>query len=119
VTYGEGMAERVRALAPGGVDGALDVAGNGVLPQLIDLAGGAQNVLTLADFSGSQEHGVRFSNGYLDGHAFHALTEVGELIETGRFWLPVDKTFPLADIAEAHRTSETGHVRGRLVLVVS
>jgi NADPH:quinone reductase-like Zn-dependent oxidoreductase len=119
VTYGEGMAERVRALAPGGVDGALDVAGNGVLPQLIDLAGGAQNVLTLADFSGSQEHGVRFSNGYLDGHAFHALTEVGELIETGRFWLPVDKTFPLAEIAEAHRTSETGHVRGRLVLVVS
>jgi NADPH:quinone reductase-like Zn-dependent oxidoreductase len=119
VTYGEGMAERVRALAPGGVDGALDVAGNGVLPQLTDLAGGAQNVLTLADFSGSQEHGVRFSNGYLDGHAFHALTEVGELIETGRFWLPVDKTFPLAEIAEAHRTSETGHVRGRLVLVVS
>jgi NADPH:quinone reductase-like Zn-dependent oxidoreductase len=119
VTYGEGMAERVRALAPGGVDVALDVAGNGVLPQLTDLAGGAQNVLTLADFSGSQEHGVRFSNGYLDGHAFHALTEVGELIETGRFWLPVDKTFPLAEIAEAHRTSETGHVRGRLVLVVS
>ena len=83
VTYGEGMAERVRTLAPGGVDVALDVAGNGVLPQLIDLAGGAQNVLTLADFDGSKEHGVRFSNGFADGHAFHALAEVGELIETG------------------------------------
>jgi NADPH:quinone reductase-like Zn-dependent oxidoreductase len=118
VTYGEGMAERVRALAPGGVDVALDVVGNGVLPQLIDLAGGPQNVITLADFTGSREHGVRFSNGFTDGHAFHSLTEVGELIEAGRFWLPVDKTFPLAGIADAHRTSETGHVRGRLVLVV-
>ncbi|HSR85858.1 MAG TPA: NADP-dependent oxidoreductase [Streptosporangiaceae bacterium] len=118
VAYGEGMVERVRALAPGGVDVALDVVGNGVLPQLIDLASGSQNVITLADFNGSKEHDVRFSNGYVDGHAFHSLTEVGELIEAGRFWLPVDKTFPLAEIAEAHRTSENGHVRGRLVLVI-
>jgi NADPH:quinone reductase-like Zn-dependent oxidoreductase len=59
------------------------------------------------------------SNGFTDGHAFHSLTEVGEVIEAGRFWLPVDKTFPLAQIAEAHRTSENGHVRGRLVLVIS
>jgi NADPH:quinone reductase-like Zn-dependent oxidoreductase len=119
VTYGDGMAERVRALAPGGVDVALDVAGNGVLPQLIELAGGAQNVITLADFDGAKEHGVHFSNGYADGNAFHALAGVGELVETGRFWLPVDKTFPLAAIAEAHRASEHGHVRGRLVLAVS
>ena len=118
VTYGEGMAERVRALAPGGVDAALDVAGSGVLPQLIDLAGGARNVVTLADFEGSKEHGVHFSNGFADGHAFHALAEVGAVIEAGRFWLPVDRTFPLAGIAEAHRTSEQGRVRGRLVLVV-
>jgi NADPH:quinone reductase-like Zn-dependent oxidoreductase len=119
VTYGEGMAGRVRALAPGGVDVALDVAGNGVLPELIDLAGGPQSVITLADFDGAKEHGVHFSNGYTDGNAFYSLGEIGELIETGRFWLPVDKTFPLAAIAEAHRVSEHGRVRGRLVLVVS
>jgi NADPH:quinone reductase-like Zn-dependent oxidoreductase len=118
VIYGEGMVERVRALAPDGVDVALDVAGNGVLPELIDLAGGAQNVVTLADFDGSAEHRVRFSNGFVDGHAFHALAEVGKLIEAGRFWLPVDRTFPLTEIAEAHRFSENGHVRGRLVLVI-
>jgi len=119
VTYGDGMVERVRALTPGGVDAALDVPGNGVLPQLIDLAGGAQNVVTLADFAGAKEHGVHFSNGFTDGPAFHSLAEVGELIQAGQFWLPVDKTFPLADIAEAHRISETGRVRGRLVLVIA
>ncbi|MBU3061605.1 NADP-dependent oxidoreductase [Nocardia sp. NEAU-G5] len=117
VTYGEGMSERVRALAPDGVDAALDVAGSGVLPELIDLAGGAQHVLTLADFEGAAEHGVHFSNGFADGPAYHALAEIGQLIAAGRFWLPVDRTFPLAEIAEAHRAGERGHLRGRLVLI--
>ncbi|HEY2191855.1 MAG TPA: NADP-dependent oxidoreductase [Actinomycetospora sp.] len=118
VTYGDGMVERVRALAPGGVDAALDVAGNGVLPQLVDLAGDPKNVITLADFGGAEQYEVHFSNGFVDGPAFHALGEIGELVEAGRFWLPVDRTFPLAGIAEAHRLSEGGHVRGRLVLVI-
>jgi len=118
VTYGDGMPERVRLLASAGVDLALDVAGSGVLPELIDLAGGAQNVVTLADIDGAKLHGVRFSNGF-HGHAFHALTEIRPLIEAGGFWLPVERTYPLDRIAEAHQVSEHGHVRGRIVLVIS
>ena len=117
VLRSDGMAERVRTLAPDGVDAALDVAGSGVLPELIDLAGGSQNVVTLADFGGAKQHGVRFSNGF-HGHAFHALTDIGALIAAGRFWLPVERTYPLDEISEAHRVSELGHVRGRLVLVI-
>ena len=117
VAYGEGLVERVRALAPDGVDVALDVAGSGVLPELIELAGGPEHVVTIADFVGAQEHGVTFSSGD-DGRALHALAETGELIESGRFSLPVAQTFPLAEIAEAHRVSESGHARGKLVLLV-
>ena len=117
VAYGEGLVERVRGRAPDGVDLALDVAGSGVLPELIELAGGQEHVVTIADFAGAQEHGVRFSSGDA-GRALHALAEVGELIESGRFSLPVAQTFPLADIAEAHRVGEGGHVRGKLVLLV-
>jgi NADPH:quinone reductase-like Zn-dependent oxidoreductase len=117
VAYGEGVVERVRALAPGGVDLALDVAGSGILPQLIDLAGGAEHVLTVADFEGSRKYGVRFSTGEA-GRAMYALTEIGDLVESGRFTLPVSRTFPLADIAEAHRLAEIGQVRGKLVLLV-
>ena len=117
VAYGEGLAGRVRALAPDGVDAALDVAGSGVLPELIELAGGPEHVVTIADFGGAQEHGVRFSSGDA-GRAVHALAEIGELIESGRFSLPVARTFPLAEIAQAHRVGEDGHVRGKLVLVV-
>ncbi|TDW17233.1 NADP-dependent oxidoreductase [Kribbella kalugense] len=116
VAYGEGLVDRVRALAPEGVDAALDVAGSGVLPELIELAGLAEHVITIADFVGAREHGVRFSRGDA-GRALHALADIGELTESGRFSLPVAQTFPLADVAEAHRVSETSHARGKLVLV--
>ena len=119
VTYGEGMVDRVRALAPDGVDVALDIVGSGVLPELIELAGDAKNVITVADAEGAEAHGVHFSNGFVDGHGFRALATIGTLIEAGRFWLPVDRTFPLDRIADAHRASATGRVRGRLVLVVA
>jgi NADPH:quinone reductase-like Zn-dependent oxidoreductase len=117
VAYGEALIERVRAVAPDGVDAALDVAGSGVLPELIELAGGPRHVLTIADFGGAQEYGVRFSRRD-GGRAVHALAEIGELIESGRFSLPVAQTFQLTEIAEAHGVGEDRHVRGKLVLLV-
>jgi NADPH:quinone reductase-like Zn-dependent oxidoreductase len=117
VSYGDEMVMRVRELAPGGVDRAFDVAGSGVLPDLIDLAGGADHVITIADFSGAQQFGVRFSRGD-SGRALYALAQVSELIDAGRFTLDVAQTFPLTDIAEAHRVGESGQVRGKLVLLV-
>jgi NADPH:quinone reductase-like Zn-dependent oxidoreductase len=77
----------------------------------------SSTALTVADFGGAREHGVTFSSGDA-GRAVHALGEIGGLIESGRFSLPVAQTFPLAEIAEAHRVSEQGHVRGKLVLLV-
>lgn len=117
VAYGEGLVERVRALAPGGVDLALDVAGSGVLPELVELAGGAGHVITVADFGGAREHGVRFSRGD-SGRAVHVIAEIGALIESGRFSLPDTRTFPLDEVAEAHRLSEQGHARGKIVLLI-
>lgn len=117
VAYGEGMVDRVRALAPDGVDLALDVAGSGVLPELTELAGGRpEHVLTIADYAGAERYGVRFSRGDT-GRALYVLGEIGELIESGRFILPTVQTFPLADVELAHRAGEEG-VRGKLVLVV-
>jgi NADPH:quinone reductase-like Zn-dependent oxidoreductase len=116
LAYGDGLTERVRTLAPSGVDQALDVAGSGVLPELIDLTGDASKVVTIADFEGAQRHGVRFSRGDT-GRALYVLSEIGELVESGRFALPAVQTFPLAEIAEAHRAGEAGHLRAKLVLL--
>jgi NADPH:quinone reductase-like Zn-dependent oxidoreductase len=117
-TYGDGLVQRVRELAPDGVDAALDAAGGGALPALVHLAGAADRVVTIADFTGAQDTGVTFSGGMGADRAVYALGEIGELIESGRFSLPVAQTFPLDQIAEAHRLSENGHVRGKLVLLV-
>lgn len=117
VAYGEGMAQRVAAIVPNGVDLALDVAGSGVLPELIDLTGGAQNVVTIADFSGAQEYGVRFSRGN-SGRAAYAIALAMRLIDQGTFRIPVGQTFPLEDVAEAHRVGESGAIRGKLVLTL-
>jgi NADPH:quinone reductase-like Zn-dependent oxidoreductase len=91
--------------------------GAGVLPELIELAGGGpEHVLTVADVEGAQKCEVRFSSGGA-GRAVHSLGEIGELVESGWFTLQVAQTFPFADIARAHRVSENGHVRGKLVLL--
>jgi NADPH:quinone reductase-like Zn-dependent oxidoreductase len=115
-TYGDGLVERVRALAPDGVDRALDTAGRGALPDLIELTGGPENVVTIADFS-APELGVRVSSGQGAERAYHALDEAARLAADGQFALPVEKVFGFSQAADAQRLSEEGHVRGKLVLV--
>jgi NADPH:quinone reductase-like Zn-dependent oxidoreductase len=117
VAYGEGMPERVRAIMPAGVDFALDVAGSGVLPELVELAGAPEHVITVADFLGAQQTGVRFSRGDT-GRATYALAQVARMAAAGRFCVKVGQTFPLAEVAQAHRVGEAGTVRGKLVLLV-
>ena len=108
----DGMAPQVRALAPGGVDLALDVAGSGVLSELIELAGDREHVITIADVAGAQRHGVRFSRGD-SGRAIYALAQIGDLLESGRFTVWVGQTFPLIDVAAAHQVGEAGGVLDR------
>jgi NADPH:quinone reductase-like Zn-dependent oxidoreductase len=46
------------------------------------------------------------------------LQTLADWIETGQLRPTIDRSYPLADVAEAHRYSETLRVRGKLVLVV-
>jgi NADPH:quinone reductase-like Zn-dependent oxidoreductase len=117
-TYGDGLEQRVGKLAPDGVDAALDAAGGGALPALVAITGSPERVITIADFLGAQETGVAFSGGMGTARAVHALSEIGALIEAGKFSLPV-QVFPLEQIAEAHELSQRGHVRGKLVMLVN
>ncbi len=114
-TYGEGLVDRVRELAPDGVDRALDTAGRGALPDLVEITGSPDNVITIADFS-APEHGVRVTDGS-EGRSWHALDEAARLHESGDFTIPVARTFSMEEAPEAHRISEEGHIRGKLVIL--
>lgn len=112
-TYGEGWPERVRQL--GRVDAALDLAGSGVIRELVELTGDPRKVITIADL-GAPEFGVRFSG--VAGSVPDALAEAVGLISRGRLHIPVERSYPLAEAAKAHIDSQAGHARGRRVLVI-
>ncbi|MEW2272689.1 NADP-dependent oxidoreductase [Streptomyces griseofuscus] len=112
-TYGEGWVERVRRLGP--VDAALDLAGSGVLRELVELVGDPHKVVSIADL-GAPEFGVRFSG--VAGSVPDALAAAADLISRGRLHIPVEKSYPLAEAAAAHIDSRAGHTRGRRVIVV-
>jgi NADPH:quinone reductase-like Zn-dependent oxidoreductase len=105
----------VRSLAPGGIDAALDIAGSGVVPELVELTGDPSKVVSIADFS-APEHGAQVSTNATNTAG--ALAEAARLFDEGAFRIPVEKTFSLAEAAEAQRASEAGHVTGKLVVTV-
>ncbi|AJC52859.1 NADP-dependent oxidoreductase [Streptomyces sp. 769] len=112
-TYGEGWVERVRRL--GHVDAALDLAGSGVIRELLELTGDPQKVISIADL-GAPELGARYSG--VTGNVPEALAEATDLISRGQLHIPVEKTYPLTEAAAAHIDSQAGHTRGRRVVVV-
>ncbi|MEV4515473.1 NADP-dependent oxidoreductase [Dactylosporangium sp. NPDC049525] len=125
-TYGAGLVERVRALAPGGVDAVFDCA-RGALPDLIAIAGDPARVVTIADFAAAA-HGVHMSHGAPAGDtgtaigaadplAVHGLGIAVGLAGQGRLRIPVAAVFPFAEAAAAHELGEGRHAPGRIILV--
>ncbi len=114
--YGPGLVDRVRALAPGGVDAVFDTAGKGVLPDSIELRGGTDRIVTIADPK-ANELGVRMSTG---GAAISVddIAKAAELAESGKLIVTVAATYPLAEAARAHEVVDGGHAGGKIVLAV-
>lgn len=112
-TYDPGLPERVAALAPGGVNAAVDIAGSGVIPDLIAVTGTPSRVVTIADFH-ALEYGVRTL--FNEKNSTPALVHTAALFIDGVFTMPVARTFALNEVAEAHELSAQGHVTGRLVI---
>lgn len=116
-TYGPGLAERVRMLAPGGVHAALDLAGSGIISELIEITGDASHVLSVADFS-AEEYGAKFSHGP-PKNPERILAEVAQLHSEGLFQLRIEQSVPLEQTAEAHEVSAKGRVTGKLIISIA
>lgn len=112
--YGPGLADRVRALAPDGIDGGIDTAGRGSVHDLIALTGDPAKVVTIADFA-AKDLGVQVTSG--GSGQGPRLAQIAELAAAGRIELPIAGTYPLDRTGEAYEESRAGHVRGKLVLI--
>jgi NADPH:quinone reductase-like Zn-dependent oxidoreductase len=115
VLYGDGMPDRVRALGVGRIDAVLDVAGKTPVDDLISLAPEPAQVVSIANFAAA-EAGARVTGGGEDSQPFKAFAEAADLMQQSKLVIKV-QTFPFNRAAEAYRLSQSGHVRGKLVLV--
>jgi NADPH:quinone reductase-like Zn-dependent oxidoreductase len=115
VSYGSGVAERVRAAVGGPVNAVFDVAGKTPVQELIGLVPEPSQVLSIANYTAGQA-GARVSGGGADSHPMEALALAAELLAQNKLVIKV-QTFPFDRAAEAYRISQSGHVRGKLVLV--
>jgi len=118
VAYGDGLAARVRAIGP--VDAALDLVGTDeALDTSVELVADRSRIATIAGFARAGDLGIAVLTGADGGQAIRdaARPELVELAASGRLRVTVDRVFPLAEAAEAHRYLQTGHARGKVVLV--
>jgi NADPH:quinone reductase-like Zn-dependent oxidoreductase len=116
VTYGEGLLERVRSVAPDGVDAVLDASGRGEIPLSIELTGNPKRVLTLVAFDAA-ETGIQLHVGGAGSDLGDALRELVALTVEQQVTIPVLQTYPLAEVAQALRVSREGHVTGKIVVL--
>ncbi|HEX3159765.1 MAG TPA: NADP-dependent oxidoreductase [Gemmatimonadaceae bacterium] len=114
-TYGAGLAGRVRALAPQGVNAAFDAAGRGALHASVELVADRDRIATVVDFALADELGVRAVR---SRRSAERLGELAEMYARGALRIHVRRSFPLHEAAAAHREMERGHGRGKVVLTV-
>ncbi|WP_248960681.1 NADP-dependent oxidoreductase [Sphaerisporangium perillae] len=115
VAYGDGLLERVQAVAPDGVDAALDGAGGDALTVSLALVADRDRILTLVEHGRARELGIRVTPNL---RSAARLAELADLYTQGKLRIHVRSTFPLDGAADAHREVETGHGRGRVVLTI-
>jgi NADPH:quinone reductase-like Zn-dependent oxidoreductase len=115
VVYGDGLAGRVRDLAPEGVDAAVDFVGGGVLETSQQVLKKPDRVLSIVD-PGAPAQGARYLFVRPDAAG---LTALGDLADAGRLSVHVERTLPLAEAAEAWRLGQEGRTRGKIVLQVA
>ncbi|TDK28226.1 NADP-dependent oxidoreductase [Arthrobacter crusticola] len=112
-TYGPGLADRVKALAPEGTDAALHSAPSASLPDLVDIVGDTSRVTTVIDAEGAARLGLRKVDAVNDSSLLDHAANLGRL---GLYSPRVDHVLPLASIREAHELSAGG--AGKIVVTL-
>ncbi|MBG9811322.1 alcohol dehydrogenase [Bacillus endophyticus] len=115
VTYGDDLVDRVRSLAPNGVNVAFDAAGDHALHASLELVENKDRIGTIVAFDLAEELGVRPIRSQ---RSVDRLAELVELYSQGKLQIYIRKAFPLHQAADAHREIESGHGRGKVVLTI-
>ena len=116
VSHGDGVADRIRAVAPK-VDAFIDAFGGDYVELALEELGVApERVDTIVRFDAVEKYGIK-AEGNAAGASTTALAELARLVAAGELEVPIAATYPLAQVREAYAELAKGHVRGKIVLL--
>jgi NADPH:quinone reductase-like Zn-dependent oxidoreductase len=119
VSYGDGVADRIREAVPAGqrADAFIDTYGGDYVEfALNELKVAPARVDTIVRFDAVQQYGVK-SEGNAVGASAETLRELAGLIAAGELEVPIAATYPLDQVREAYTRLGTGHILGKIVLI--
>lgn len=116
VTYGDGVADRIRAAVPK-ADAFIDAFGDDYVELALDELGvDPARIDTIVRFDAVEKYGVK-AEGNAVGASAETLRELAGLIANGELEVPIAATYPFSQVREAYARLATGHVRGKIVLI--
>jgi NADPH:quinone reductase-like Zn-dependent oxidoreductase len=110
VVYGDGLVDRLRALAPAGLTAAIDLYGSDTMQAARELGVPDDRITTIA----AKVDGITSANGA--NAAPGAVDEVARLIATGQLRVPIAASFPMTQIRAAVELQSSRHVHGKVVV---
>ncbi len=115
VTYGEGLADRIRAASGEPVDAFIDTFGADYVELALELGVKADRIDTIINFAAAEKYGVKAEGSSAAANA-EVLAELVQLVANGRLEVPIAKVYPLAEVQAAFRELEERHTLGKIVL---
>lgn len=115
VEYGAGLADRLRAAAPDGIDAFIDTFGQGNVDTAIALGVAPRRINTIADGRAVARYGVRH-NAQEDAFSPQLVAELAALVSQGQLTVPISAVHPVEQVQEAYRQVQRRHTRGKIVL---
>jgi NADPH:quinone reductase-like Zn-dependent oxidoreductase len=110
VTYGDGLVDRVRELAPASVTAAMDLHGTDTAQAARELGVPDERITTIA----TQIDGITPANGANAPQG--ALEEIAGLVAADRLRVPIAASFPVEQIRAAVELQAGRHVHGKVVI---
>jgi NADPH2:quinone reductase len=116
IAYGEGLADRLQAAAPKGIDAFIDLFGPEYVQLAVDLGVEPSRIETIISRAKAQEVGAKVE-GSGDASTTEVLAEMAELVASGQIEIPIAATYPLERVRDAFAELEERHTHGKIVLV--
>ena len=115
VTYGDGLADRLRELAPDGVDAFVDAVGGGYVDLAVELGVDPQRIDTVIDFEAAGRVGAK-ADGSAQGSSVEVLAALADDVAWGRLDLRIAAVYPLDRIGDAQVELGGGHAHGKIAV---